>query len=400
VNYSTTDHPVSLHTRKRVRNYGADSTPSTSTSSMQHPTEDDESPDLNCDLNRKVKMRRKAAKQTLPFNITKEEIHLIQKLRLEKTLSADEGARNTASPDVSVWLPPAAAAADGDDDIDDANADPVMYTQPNTGASPRATGSWTSDEDAKLTSAVANTSKKKWGKKYKTDWVTISALVPSRTRTQCRQRWQDTLDPSIDRANGRTGTGTWTEDEDSKLKDAVLTHGSKNWKTIAALVPGRTRDQCGSRRKDILDPSINPANERRGKWTEQDEDIKLKDSVQTHGDNDWAAVAGLVPGRTRKQCYYRWKSTLDPSIDPTTARAGKWAAAEDTKLKDAVQTHGGNNWTDISALIPGRTKLQCGSRWHDTLNPSIALTARRTGTWTADEDNKLKDAVQTHGGKD
>jgi hypothetical protein len=81
-NYFTIDHPVSLHNRKRVRNDGADSTPSTSASSMQHPTEDDESPDLNCDLNRKVKMRRKAAKQTPPFPVTMEELHLIQKLRL------------------------------------------------------------------------------------------------------------------------------------------------------------------------------------------------------------------------------------------------------------------------------------------------------------------------------
>jgi hypothetical protein len=32
--------------------------------------------------------------------------------------------------------------------------------------------------------------------------------------------------------------GEWGEDEDIKLKDAVLTLGSNNWAVIAALVPG------------------------------------------------------------------------------------------------------------------------------------------------------------------
>jgi hypothetical protein len=39
-------------------------------------------------------------------------------------------------------------------------------TQPNTGGT-RATGRWTADEDAKLTSAVTNTSEKKWSNEYK-----------------------------------------------------------------------------------------------------------------------------------------------------------------------------------------------------------------------------------------
>jgi hypothetical protein len=53
------------------------------------------------------------------------------------------------------------------------------------------------------------------------------------------------VDASIDGTTGRTGT--WTEDEDIKLKDAVQMHGGKNWIAIAALVPGRTKSQCNSR---------------------------------------------------------------------------------------------------------------------------------------------------------
>jgi myb proto-oncogene protein len=184
-------------------------------------------------------------------------------------------------------------------------------TQPNTEASTRATGSWTLEEDAKLTSAVANTSKKKYGKEYKTAFDAIAALVPGRTNIQCKNRWRDVLDPSIDQANKRTGR--WTEDEDIKLKDTVQTHGGKNWGAIAALVPGRTNIQCRDRWHNALNPSIDRANERTGKWT-ADEDSTLKDAVQTHGSKNWGLTAALVPDRKESQCKGRWHDALNPSI--------------------------------------------------------------------------------------
>jgi hypothetical protein len=46
----------------------------------------------------------------------------------------------------------------------------------------------TSEEDAKLTSAVAKIGK---------DWVAVAVLVPDRTMIPCRQRWISSLDPDI-----------------------------------------------------------------------------------------------------------------------------------------------------------------------------------------------------------
>jgi hypothetical protein len=260
----------------------------------------------------------------------------------------------------------------------------------------RATGSWTPDEDVHLTSAVANTSKKRWGKEYTIDWVAVAALVPSRTKKQCQNRWKDVLDPSIDRANGRTGQ--WVEDEDSKLKDAVQMHGAKDWDAISTLISGRTRNQCSSRWRKALNPRIALAAGREGKWAE-DEDSKLKNAVQTHGGKNWGAISALVPGRTRSQCRDRWRDTLDPIIGRANERTGKWAEDEDIKLKDAVKSHGGKNWDQIAALVPGRTKKQCRCRWNYALNPSVTLTAGRDYNWTAIENSKLKDAVLTHGDK-
>jgi hypothetical protein len=194
--------------------------------------------------------------------------------------------------------------------------------------------------------------------------------------SQCHSRWRDVLNCGIDRSSQRTGT--WIEDEDTKLKDAVQMYEGKDWVVISALVPGRTRKLCNARWKNALDTSIDRVNGRTVRWTE-DEDIKLKDAVQAHGGKNWDSIAALVSGRTRMQCWSRWHDALDISIDRAARRKGTWIAVEDSKLKDAVQIHGGKNWKNISDLVPGRTKKQCWKRWYDALNPSIALTAGRAG---------------------
>jgi hypothetical protein len=61
--------------------------------------------------------------------------------------------------------------------------------------------------------------------------------------------------------------------------------------------------------------------------------------VETHGGNNWGAIADLVPGRVETQCYSRCHEILDPSID-RAERRGKWAEDEVIKLKGAIQTHG------------------------------------------------------------
>jgi hypothetical protein len=169
--------------------------------------------------------------------------------------SADEADKKLSSHDTTAVRIPADVTAD--------NAD----TDPVKGRSKR-----TPEEDAKLISAVKSTCKKKTGM---TDWAAVAVLVPNRTKTQCRKRWHNGLDPNIDRANG--STARWTEDDDKKLRDALQTHGDKNWASIAALVPGRTRSQCYNRWQRVLNPNIDRANECRRTWTE-DEDIKLKEA--------------------------------------------------------------------------------------------------------------------------
>jgi hypothetical protein len=336
---------------------------------------------------------RKAAKRTFPSDLTVEDIQLAlpplqdediqekKRPRLEKPsfASTDEGTtKNTSAHVTTVALLPQDAAADHH-----ADSEPMMDM-------PRA---WTPEEDEKLTSAVANTRKKKRGKKFITNWEAIAALVPDRTKVQCRKRWHD---PSISQA--MTRAGHWTVDEDQMLKDALPTHGVKNWVAIAALVSGRTSKQCYNRWRDALVFNIDPAAARAGEWTE-DEDNKLENAVRAHGGKNWEAIAALISGRTKIQCCTRWHDALVSKIDPATARTGKWSAFEDKKLRNAVRAHAGKNWEAIATLVSGRTKAQCGKRWTDTLGCKIDPATARTGKWTAYEDEQLDNAVRTHGGK-
>jgi hypothetical protein len=304
---------------------------------MEEATEDDddkasistENVREDPNLNDTFFVRRKVAKRTLPWDLSVDELELVtppqaedtpatKRPRLEEPFSSTDEATTTISSHVTtVTLPPPNATTDHVD------SDPVMGMQPNTRAAEAP------KEDEKLTGAFANISEKKWGKEYRTDWTAVAVLVPGKTlhsssdRTPLRTgRWTTDEDDMLKIAV-KTHGGRWTTDEDDMLKVAVKIHGGKNWLAIAALVPGRTKKQCCSRWGDALDPNIDRANERTGKWSE-DEGMKVKDAVQTHGAKDWDAIAALVSGRTKIQCRNRWHDSLDPNIDPTTVRAGKW----------------------------------------------------------------------------
>jgi hypothetical protein len=158
-------------------------------------------------LNDSFIVRRKAAKRTLPWDLSLDELELMspphaedtpamKRPRLEEPFSSstDKAATTMPSHDTAVSLPAAAAAA----------ADPVTDTQPNAKAT-RARSSWTAEEDAKLNSAVTNNREQKNNQEHRTNWVAVAALLPDRPKSQCRMRWRNVLDPRIDRANGRTG---------------------------------------------------------------------------------------------------------------------------------------------------------------------------------------------------
>jgi hypothetical protein len=59
--------------------------------------------------------------------------------------------------------------------------------------------------------------------------------------------------------------------EDSLLRDAVRTHGSADWTVIATFVPGRNARQCRERWNNYVNPHLTQA-----AWTKADDQLLLE----------------------------------------------------------------------------------------------------------------------------
>lgn len=65
---------------------------------------------------------------------------------------------------------------------------------------------------------------------------------------KCSQRWEKGLKPGIVK-------GRWTDDEDRSLI-YLVSQGHKNWGQVALHMPGRTSKQCRERWNNYLDPTL------------------------------------------------------------------------------------------------------------------------------------------------
>ncbi|KIK60434.1 hypothetical protein GYMLUDRAFT_607731 [Collybiopsis luxurians FD-317 M1] len=145
--------------------------------------------------------------------------------------------------------------------------------------------SWTLEEDQQLLEAIRIEEPN--GSSKPSNWSAISKHVPSRTNKDCRKRWLSMHDGGT----SKTTKGSWSKDEDDRLRAAVEVHGQR-WCKVAEMVPGRNSDQCSKRWKDTLDPAID-----RSKWS-LEEDDKLFQAVEELG-RKWAKIVKhYFPGRT------------------------------------------------------------------------------------------------------
>ncbi|KAJ8607098.1 hypothetical protein MRB53_040534 [Persea americana] len=80
----------------------------------------------------------------------------------------------------------------------------------------------------------------------------------------------------------------------------------------------------------------------------------------------------------------------DEAVNPTDKKTvySRWTPEEDQMLKDAISKHGDGKWSLVSACVPGRTPMQCSTRWQGALN-----TAIHKGRWDKEEDAILIKSV-------
>jgi len=149
--------------------------------------------------------------------------------------------------------------------------------------------------------------------------------------------------------------GRWTEAEDKALESAVNEFGEKNWRLIAEKVSGRSTIQCLHRWSKILKPGLV-----KGPWTPSEDDL-LKKFISEHGPGNWSKCAGLIPGRSGKQCRERWHNALSPEV-----KKGNWDRSEDALIYQMYLTLG-PKWTLIAKYLPGRTENSIKNRFYSHL---------------------------------
>ena len=113
------------------------------------------------------------------------------------------------------------------------------------------------------------------------NWSSVAQHVsPDVTPSQCMNRYQRSLDPSISRS-------AWSSDEDARLSKLVEILGKGEWMKIAEFMKGRTNDQCSERWKAVLS-----CGEGKNVWSEED-DQKLVDLVGVMG-KKWKAISEKI----------------------------------------------------------------------------------------------------------
>ncbi|XP_031284586.1 transcription factor MYB82 [Pistacia vera] len=110
---------------------------------------------------------------------------------------------------------------------------------------------------------------------------------------------------------------------------------------------------------------------KRGLW-KPEEDLLLKNYVETHGEGNWAAVSeksGLMRGG--KSCRLRWKNYLRPNIK----RGGMSKEEEDLIIR--MHKLIGNRWSLIAGRLPGRTDNEVKNYWNTHLKKKCRLGKRK-----------------------
>jgi Myb-like DNA-binding domain len=100
-------------------------------------------------------------------------------------------------------------------------------------------GPWSPEEDAKLRLAV---------EAYGNSWLDVALTIEGRNNEQCRDRWNEKLDPKINR-------DAWTEEEDERLLEAVSEIGEGRWKAVSETVGNGRKDSAVSHDLVSVSPS-------------------------------------------------------------------------------------------------------------------------------------------------
>ncbi|XP_062872014.1 v-myb avian myeloblastosis viral oncogene homolog-like 2a isoform X2 [Trichomycterus rosablanca] len=117
-------------------------------------------------------------------------------------------------------------------------------------------GRWTPEEDDCLKALVQRLGS--------SNWDLIASFLPGRSEPDCKYRYNRVLDPDLVK-------GFWTKEEDAMLIGLVSKFGNQKWARIAKYLKGRRGKQCRERWHNHLDPSVN-----KNAWTTEEDLVICK----------------------------------------------------------------------------------------------------------------------------
>ncbi|KAI8891310.1 hypothetical protein K501DRAFT_235315 [Backusella circina FSU 941] len=280
---------------------------------------------------------------------------------------------------------------------------------------------WTEEEDELLLKGVAELGISNWTK-------IAATYLPNRSRIQVYYRYNATLNPSLKKDKKLS-----QEELDTILKRTII-YG-QNWSKVAEGLPGRTPNRCADAWFKILDPSLN-----KGPWNPKE--VRLLFEVLYRLDGAFYKAAEYLPGRSQHLCRKKFwvemkpikllfpqetqqrndenkndwikrmarilgdtmdKKTdlrLEPNGSLVLHQSRNWTEEESSHLQQLVDnklksktTLTKSDWEDIASHLTHRTFYQCKSHYVAHLEK----VNRIKGTWSKEEDDKLKSLVEEYG---
>lgn len=96
------------------------------------------------------------------------------------------------------------------------------------------------------------------------NWKKIAEDIPTKTHVQCLHRYTKILKPGLKK-------GPWTIEEDKKLLEWVKMEGPRKWSQCSDFITGRSGKQIRERWANTLNPSVT-----KGNWTEEEDAVIFK----------------------------------------------------------------------------------------------------------------------------
>lgn len=128
-----------------------------------------------------------------------------------------------------------------------------------------------------------------------------------------------------------------------------------------------------------------------GTWNGEETSL-LRKLVEQYQDTSprWNDIAANFTNRTAVDCLTKWQVLSSP---PVIKGKGSWTAEEDNILRDKRALYG-RKWAKIASHLPGRQGKQCRERFVNHLDPDL-----KKGEWTDDEEAILIALHEHHGNR-